>query len=320
MQVTLCSPKQLLQIILQDAFLCQENFFGKSFFGLHPTPVYLLKSRLQHSESWLKPIQKKAQLVYRSAVPHQIGSDVNMSAAKVATTLAAKLAIHVSDHTSFQIPADLSPTLLAHIDIQATSSGYLEFRLDDWAIAQWLNCLTQPTTPLFDFAKLYACPAQPSLPSLFSIQHAHARCCSLLRLAAQRQIIGLNWQKQAAQWQWTQTNSISWLTPEQKLRVNHASERQLINQCLTVLDKLPWQGITLPENIQPPLLNSSRITALAQDLAQAFSTMHQHCQIWGALETEGRDRQTVHLAMILVTQRLLCGLLTGLGVIAPEAL
>ncbi|MEX0268207.1 DALR anticodon-binding domain-containing protein [Leptolyngbyaceae cyanobacterium UHCC 1019] len=244
----------------------------------------------------------------------------------VARSLAAELSMYVSDQTSFQIPAGLSPTLLDHIDIQATSSGYLEFSIDDWAIAQWLTCLTQPTTPLFAFADLPACPAKRSHPSLFSIQHAHARCCSLIRLAAQQQIIGLNWQEQPAQWQWAQPDSISWLTPisglpsEQQFWVSHASERQLINQCLTVFDELPWQGAILPENTQDLSLKPSRITALAQNLAGAFSTMHRHCQIWGSLATEGRDRQTAHLAMILVTQRLLCGLLTGLGVIAPDEL
>lgn len=320
MQVTLCSPKQLLQIILQDAFLCQENPLGKSFFGLHPTHIGLLKSRVQNSKSWLKPTQKTAQLAYLSAVPHQICAYSNMSAAQMANNLAEQLSTYVSDDTALQIPIGLSPTLLDHIDIQATASGYLEFRLDDWAIAHWLTCLTQPITPLFAFADLHPCPAKRSHPSLFSLQHAHARCCSLLRLAAQQQIIGLNWQEQPSHWQWTQPNPISWVTPEQQLRVNHASERQLIKHCLTVLDELPWQGDTSHENSQALSLKLSRIATLAQDLAEAFRTMHRQCQIWGALETEGRDRQTAHLALILITQRLLHGLLTGLGISAAKEL
>jgi hypothetical protein len=320
LQVTLCSPKQLLQIILQDTFLYQKSPLDKSFSGLHPTHFYELKSRLQTSKNWVKPVQKNAQIVYLSAIPHQICTYTDRSAATVANSLADQLSAHVSDHTSFQIPAGLSPILLDHIDIQATSSGYLEFRLDDWAIADWLTRLSQPIVPLFVFSNLPSYPAKRSLPSLFSLQHAHARCCSLLRLAAQQQTIGLNWQSQPSQWQWTAPDPISWLTPEQQLWISHTSERQLIKQCLTILDELPWQAATLPENSQALSLKPSRIVALAQSLAEAFSVMHRHCQIWGALKKEGRDRQTAHLALILVTQRLLHGLLTGLGIIASEEL
>ena len=325
LQSILCPPKQLLQIILQGALLGQNFLSEKSFSCMSDSHLAVLKSRFQNSKSLLKRTHtanppKANQLTYLSAVPHQLCVYVNMDATQVANSLAAHLSRTLSDRTSFQIPAGLSPNLLDHIDIQATPSGYLEFRLDDWAIADWLTCLTHPITPLFVFADLQSYPAKRSYPSLFSIQHAHSRCCSLLRLAAQQQIIGLNWQSQPSQWQWTQPNPISWLIPEQQLWVSHVSERQLIKQCLTVLDELPWQADTSLENTQALSLKPSRIIALAQNLADAFGVMHRQCQIWGALEKAGRDRQTAHLALILVTQRLLHGLLMGLGVSAAEEL
>jgi hypothetical protein len=283
---------------------------------------------LQNSKSPLKRIHpvnqlKATQLIYRSAVPHPLAAYADMGVAKVANSLATYLSTYRSDRPSFPIPAGLSPSLLDHIDIQATPSGYLEFSFDDWAIAHWLTHLTRPPISL-----LFGSPTPSSQPatglphSLFPIQHAHARCCSLLRLAAEQQMIGLNWlENSPGQWEWAQPTPISWLTLAQRLHLCHPAECQLINQCFTVLDELPWQSGTSPTTRQSPLLHPSRIATLAQDLAQAFHTWHQQGQIWGALQHEAGDRLTAHLALILVTQKLLYGLLQiGLGIIAPEVL
>ncbi len=323
MQVTLCSPKHLLQIILQDTLLSEENFLG-----IHPSHSPLLKSRLQTQKGLLKRIHKNSQLTYLSAVPHQICVYTNVCAAKVSDILAVQLSGYTSDYACSPIPAGLVAGLLDHIEIQATPSGYLEFRIGDGAIAHWLNCLTQPITALFVSADSHALRASSQSQitehphrNLFPIQHAHARCCSLLRLAAQQQIIGLSLPEKPCQWQWMQPNLISWLTIDQSLCTKEVSERQLINHCFAVLDELPWQGDTSHHNIQPPPLHRDRIINLAQNLAQAFHAMHQQCQIWGDLQEEGRDRLTAHFALILVAQRLLYGLLQiGLDVIAPEKL
>ncbi|MBM0740229.1 hypothetical protein JOY44_00975 [Phormidium sp. CLA17] len=232
-----------------------------------------------------------------------------------------------SDYTCSQLLTELEVGLLDYVEIQSTPSGYLEFRIGESAIAQWLTCLNQPIASLFvsadphsSFLTAHSQPAKRSHLSLFSIQHAHARCCSLLRLATQQEMIRLNWLEDASQWQWAQPNPIPWLTGQQ-LRTCTVAERQLISQCFTVWDELPWQADTLAKNSQPLSLYPSRITILAQGLAQAFYATHQQCQIWGALENEGSDRLIAHLALILVTQKLLYGLLRiELGVVAPEEL
>lgn len=292
---------------------------GKSFSWRSTSHLSSLKSRFQNSKSLLKRTHK-TKLTYLSAVPHQICAYADTNVVQVANSLAAHLSICLSDPSSLQVPGGLAPSLLDHLDIQATPSGYLEFKFDDWAIAHWLTCLTYPVASLFVSLTPPAHPVTRPRPSLFSIQHAHARCCSLLRLAVQQQIIGLTLQE-PSQWQWTQPNPIDWFTMAQQFRLSRDSERQLISQCFTVLDEFPWQAETLPENIPSSSLHLDRITTLAQDLAQAFSTLHQQCQIWGALQTEGSDHLTAHFALILVTQRLLYGLLqSGLGVIAPDEL
>jgi len=321
LQVTLCFSKQLLQTILQDALVCNENFLEKSFSCMSNSHLCLLRSKFQHSKSLLKRIHKTTQLTYLSAVPHQICAYADTSATKVAHSLAAHLSTYRYDRPSFHSPIGLSPALLNHLHIQATPSGYLEFKIDDWAIAHWLNHLTQPVASVFGFSTPQFPTNECSRQNLFSIQHAHARCCSLLRLAVHQQRIGIHLLDAPSQWQWTQPDPISWLTTAHRLRTWHLSERQLINQCFTVLDELPWQLDNSHQNTSASSLSPSQIMTLAQDLAQAFSTMHQQCQIWGVLQTEGRDRLTAHLALILVTQRLLYGLLQiGLGVVAPEDL
>lgn len=328
LQATLCSPKHLLQIILQDILLSQENFLEKTFPCIDHTHILLLKSRFKTAKSLLKRIHKKThlkttQLIYLSAVPHQICVYANMCAATVAKILIAHISVKLSGYKSNHVCVQIPANLLGHIDVQATSGGYLEFKMDDWAIAHWLTCLTQPITALFvsldpQTAIDHFHLAKHSYPSLFSIQCTHARCCSLLRLATQ-QHTELSLLEAPSPWQWTSPNSIAWLTREKQLCTNHASERQLINQCLIVLDELPYQIDALHNTSQA--LHPSQITTLARDLAEAFSAMHRQCQIWGALQNEGRDRLTAHLALILVTQRLLYGLLQiGLGAIAPHEL
>ncbi len=328
LQATLCSPKHLLQIILQDLLLAQEDFLKKTFPCLDHTHILRLKSRFQTAKNLLKHVHKTTplkttQLIYLSAIPHQICVYANICAATVAKILTAHLSVKLSGSKSHHVCAQIPANLLNHINVHATPSGYLEFRMDDWAIAHWLTCLTQPVTALFvcldpQTPTDHFHPAQHSYPSLFSIQHTHARCCSLLRLAAQ-QHIELSLLEDSSPWQGASPRSIAWLTMEKQLCTNHPSERQLINQCLSVLDELPYQTDRLHN--PPQALHPAQIITLARDLAEAFSAMHRQCQVWGALQSEGRDRLTAHLALVLVTQRLLYGLLQiGLGAIAPHEL
>jgi hypothetical protein len=328
-QVTLCPPKRLLQIILQDSLLSQDFFLEKSFSQIGQERRLLLKNKFQISKSLVKPIRSVGQRRYLSAVPHQICAHTDISATKVADILAAQVGAYQSRHALAEIANGCLIGVLDHIAIQATPTGYLEFRIDDWAIAQWITGLTQPIASLFAFSTLPSLrPAPPhhtaksAEQTLFPVQHAHARCCSLLRLAALRQPENrLNLlEPPLEQWEWAQANPAFWLTSTQVLRMNATSERQLISQCLTVLDELPWQADRAFSHIHSLPLPPSQITTLAKDLADAFHAMHQQCQIWGALQNAGSDRVAAHLGLILVTQKLLYGLLTGLGVMAPEEL
>jgi hypothetical protein len=311
--------------------LSENNFLGKAFFGLTQDYLVLLKSRFQNLNSLLKHRHTLNQLIYLSAVPHQISAYAGISAAQTADILARKFSIHASKYRfeacSSSMPDWLVSRALEPFDIQATPSGYLEFRIKDWAIAHWLTELTQPVASLFASSTPHSLSNSDAgliqgLQHLFPVQHAHARCCSLLCLAYERGVIELSFvENSPEQWQWEQPQPIPWLTTIQRLCTDHPAEQQLISQCLMVMDELSWQPHELCENSQFSPPNSAQILTLAQNLSQAFQVMHQQCQIWGALQEEGRDRLTAHVALIFITQRLLYGLLhLGLRVAAPSEL
>jgi hypothetical protein len=151
--------------------------------------------------------------------------------------------------------------------------------------------------------------------SLFKVQYAHARCCSLLRLAHRQSLINLsdldsitpNWE-----WQWMEPNPIPWLdgNPEMeseplRLRLEHPAERELIAHFL--------DGI---EQLTPP--TPARALELAKALSYGFEKFYSACRIWGEVKTETPQLAQTRLGLVAITQKLLRSLLQDqLNVTAP---
>ena len=97
--------------------------------------------------------------------------------------------------TSFSQPAigdRLLPALTARspqthptltLELRWLDAGWLEFRLDEVAIGEWLNDLWVNASDRERALPALAASIAPSLHAkIFPLQYAHARCCSLLRL------------------------------------------------------------------------------------------------------------------------------------------
>jgi hypothetical protein len=152
---------------------------------------------------------------------------------------------------------------------------------------------------------------QVSPRPLFEAQYAHARCCSLLRLAHREGMIELAQVDPEIRplFRAIAPNPIPWLDSDQKLRLVHPAESSLIFHLLTLLDDLYSLS---PSRYRVDWEKSART------LSQVFLTFYSQCRIWGEVKTATPQLAQARLGLILATQPLLHLLLQDLlGVPAP---
>lgn len=318
------SPRQLLQTLLQRSLdITKNSTLGKLW------EQYQKVSR--QNRGLIKPDRlfsvKRTRdgypVRYISPIAHRLATNSPQPATEIAQELVTQLLVCRSP----QLENNFSPSprveVLQALTIQATTAGYIQFDFSDRAIAEYLNLLLHslpgpPQPP--------ACPPRLSaaIPQLqrriFRLQHTHARCCSLLRLAHHHRFIQLNPEAPADQighWQITSPTPLSWLTATLQFHTDHAAELQLIAQIVAVLDTLAdWGCDALPGSARPASTEAAStrtgvmtLLSAAEELSQAFQASDQCWQLMGNLRTQGRDRLQAHLGLILITQRLLYQLL-----------
>jgi arginyl-tRNA synthetase len=233
-------------------------------------------------------------------------------------------------------------------NIEVVSPGWINLRLSDRGLATWLQQMIQnpptkrdgemqrsghkeasedaetfppefpPVAASPPLGVIEAASSPPHLcpkdsPNLFPVQYAHARCCSLLRMAHGQGLIklrdlGFN----TRSWQLVEPNPIPWLNDGQEahteqvcLRLMHLAERRLITQ---ILD---WQD----ESHQSSLGHSvKRCSSLSNDFEKFYSS----CRILGEVKTENLKLAQARLGLVGLTQAVLRSLLQDqLGVTAP---
>ncbi|MCX7593590.1 MAG: DALR anticodon-binding domain-containing protein [Fischerella sp.] len=131
--------------------------------------------------------------------------------------------------------------------------------------------------------------------SLFTVQYAHARCCSLLRMAEQERFI-------------ISANTIPWLNTQQKLRLNHPLELSLVSELVQVVDQIGCSGSD----------DSVKWEKLALCLSQAFEEFWRSCRIWGEVKAISPELAQTRLGLVMATQSVLRFLLEEkLSIFAP---
>ncbi|WP_026731272.1 DALR anticodon-binding domain-containing protein [Fischerella sp. PCC 9605] len=131
--------------------------------------------------------------------------------------------------------------------------------------------------------------------SLFTVQYAHARCCSLLRMAERERFI-------------ISANAIPWLNNQQKLRLNHPVELSLVSELVQVVDEIGCSGSD----------GSVKWEKLALSLSQAFEEFWRSCRIWGEVKAISPELAQTRLGLVMATQSVLRFLLEEkLGIFAP---
>jgi len=303
------APAQLLRIILHKIVRLEENyseFISLSNFNDTPmgdsSPYLSIKIRF-------KRVYTPSQLVYLSAIPHLLARKNKRNVTETALQIVELLRTYITGCDTGSLYPELPRKLAQNLTVETLPSGAIAFKFHAGAIAYWLDHLLHHSLTLSLPSNSLTAP--PLSTKLFTIQHTHARCCSLLRLAQEELLIPLEQSTdQAKQQLFTVSTTISWLNSKSKLQTTHASEQSLINWLLLALDEVVEQA-TLPPK---------RIWLLAEEGSKAFQIMHRAFPIFGDFRTLPRDRIHAHLTLILLTQRMLRYLLQRLNAIVPDSL
>ncbi len=253
-------------------------------------------------------LSARTRVVYRSAIAFKLASFWKLSALDIATGLTASL---------LKISQDTADGMCLDFSVEVAFPGWIEFRLSDRTLAIWLQWLIQ--IPFLDPSSVKSHNSQvitPNSQNLFAVQYAHARCCSLLRLAHQQGLLKLrDFEFETLERQLVEPNPIPWLNDTQQegtdpvaLRLMHSAERHLIAQILDFHDAIDRQG----------QVNGLK---LATTLSNAFETFYSSCRIWGEVKTQMPKLAQARLGLVGITQASLRSLLQDqLGVPAPVEL
>ena len=247
----------------------------------------------------LKRIQQQQRVLYASAIALQLSSVLKLPAIDIAHAL-AELVCHQTDGQDFTV--------------QVVPPGWIYLELTESYLAAWLQHLTQ-APPELEPRELErkSNPKSKIELSLFAVQYAHARCCSLLQLAHREELISLKSTDSAhssALWLAMTPLPIPWLNEEQKLCLYHWDEWGLIDQLCAILDELycPYRS-RQPTNWHKATLS----------LSQAFQTFYSYCRIWGEVKSQNLPLAQARLGLVLITQSVLRLLLQSkLGVVASS--
>ncbi|BAZ15859.1 arginyl tRNA synthetase anticodon binding protein [Calothrix sp. NIES-4071] len=159
--------------------------------------------------------------------------------------------------------------------------GLIHIEVGDSVIAVFLQSLVEqhsfPTLPHSHTPRL-----RNSHTASFSIQYAHARCCSLLLIALHSGLISFERPLQ-----------ISWLDSQGKLRFNSDESQRLIANLVEVVDDLVCVD-------RPDAYWHSK----ALNLSQALICFWRHTRIWSEVKVKPELVRT-HIGLIVATQQIL---------------
>ena len=289
----------LLRCRLQAAAVLSSQTLGISTFG---------QKYLELQAVPLRAVKDARQVVYVSAIALKLANAWKTPAIDIATVIAANLFCADESNDSSTNAA------LENFTVKVVPPGWIYLQFSDLGTAAWLQHLAQAPPWLLQ-TQIFISPSprvSKSPRPLFDAQYAHARCCSLLRLAHREGIVALakpDLEISPHFWSVKAPTPIPWLDSDQKLRLVHPGERNLIFHLLTLLDDL----YCVSRSRHQVDWEKSAI-----NLSQVFLTFYSQCRIWGEVKTENPQLAQARLGLILATQPLLHLLLQDLlGVLAP---
>ncbi len=295
--------KQILQQQMQAAIDLYTQKLGQ------PADSVVSFAKLTSEAISFHRKQDYTRVLYRCAIALKLANVCNQSAVDLATCLVTFLP---------KLTQDSDCRAVISFTIEVVPPGWIDFYLTDQGIAAWLQSLISLPVEWemgirVNEGSVYLnspLPHSPTVPCLFPIQYAHARCCSLLRLGHQEGLITLSthtpieMQAKSLRWQVIEPNPIPWLNGERQLYLVHPDERHLIVQLLGILDEL--STCNQPAGIK---------------FAEAMESFYRRVRIFDEVKIQQPQLAQARLGLVAVTRLLLQSLLENwLGVCAPEEL
>ena len=185
--------------------------------------------------------------------------------------------------------------LRLHIEI--LSSGWLNCYLSSQTITTWLErslslLATRNNTiddqSLSTAAQVY--PLSQTPDNLFPALYIHARCCSLLRLAARENLIILQDDLEQLGWQLKHPQSISWSDREHNLWLTEPSAYDLLRQLLMVTDAFASSS------------NSDDWFKIALSLSRVTVIFQKNCRFLGEVQKQYPQKAIARLGLIALVQ------------------
>jgi arginyl-tRNA synthetase len=246
----------------------------------------------------LKRIQQDRQIEYVSAIAFKLANSTHASVTDIAAQLTARLRTEQTiDRTCSDRPP-IPAKIWRSVTVQSTPTGWLHFQIGDMGVVDWLQTIgkwlqqTSPADRPHPVPLKAVSLSQKQSSGMFEVLYAHARCCSLLRLAMQSDLALCNFamdRQQIAGFE-----CISW-HQEGNFRCQHPTEQRLVCQMIDVMDEL---------GNHPAALTTDRVWRLAWRLSQTFQNFHAHCPL--LLKTSGdRELAQARLGLVILTQALL---------------
>ncbi len=204
--------------------------------------------------------------------------------------------------------------LRLHVEI--LSSGWLNCYLDSRTIVTWLegslSLLTTKNNPIDDQSSSTAAQVYPlskTPDDLFPALYIHARCCSLLRLAARENLIILQNDLEQLGWQLRHPQLISWSDQDHNLWLTEPSAYDLLRQLLMVTDAFVSNS------------DHNNWFKIALSLSRTTAIFLVDCRFLGEVQKQYPQKAIARLGLIALVQYWLQRILREkLQVIAPTEL
>ncbi len=305
-KITYPTFKSLLLVRLNQAiYLQREVLLNKEPKNPADETFQVFQPELNGGWIELKQVCNTTAIVYVSPIALQLASCLHVRPLDLAREITDNFSNLGALSPNYQhLNEELMKFIGENINFKLLASGWIEFQLRAPGWAKWLQFgLDHPPQLSTDMP-----PRQSIAPEILACQYAHARCCSLLRLGQQEQLITLC--DEPPNWRWLAPAPLPWLTAE-TLRFNHPAAWQLLGQITAALDQLFDRAPSAPP----------RWLAIATRLTQAWQTYDRACPMFGQTGPEAIATAQSRLGLVMLTQQSLHLLLEQrLGVVAPVEL
>jgi len=272
--------------------------YSKLFIALSDYTRFAETEYIEITKIPLYKDRNSNRILYISGVTQQLSKSHNCTAMEIADTIASKLSATSGDVFS----------------VTNVPPGWIYLELTQPCLASWLQTISTECVELegnIGAGKITPKFKNKNPSNIFTVQYAHARCCSLVLLGYREGLIKLRQplpNTSSAFWQLISQEPLPWLNQDNQLCLHHPTERYLLAQLVQVVDDLACSDVDDAVNWQKVTLK----------LSQAFENFWCQCRIWGEVKISSVQLAQARLGLVIVTQRLLKILLEKkLGVSAP---